>query len=149
VSDGADRRGRGRRRRRELPSFWSGDSESEEIWGEVFGDLKSRGPSDVELLASDAHRGMRKTATKHPQGVGWQGCRVHLLRETLAKLFWRDRPALVPEGVAAKWETKSSKLAKAIRAGVEETVAVATMDLPCEHRRRLHSTNMLERLSRE
>jgi transposase-like protein len=38
---------------------------------------------------------------------------------------------------------------EAIRAGVEDTLAVAAMDLPCEHRRRLHSTNKLERLNRE
>ena len=153
--------------RREILGFWPGDSESEDTWGEVFRDLKSRGLSGVELLVSDAHKGMRKAAMKHLQGVGWQRCRVHFLREMLAKVSWRDRAALaadlkaiytseeaaqcllVAEEVAAKWETKSLKLAKAIRAGVEDTLTVAAMELPSEHRRRLHSTNMLERLNRE
>jgi putative transposase len=153
--------------RREILGFWPGDSESEDTWGEVFRDLKARGLSGVELLVSDAHKGMRKAATKHLQNVGWQRCRVHFLREMQAKVSWRDRRALatdlkeiyasaevdqcllVAEEVAAKWEARSLKLANAIRSGVEDTLTVAAMDLPSEHRRRLHSTNVLERLNRE
>lgn len=153
--------------RREILGFWPGDSESEETWGEVFGDLKKRGLAGTELLVSDAHLGIRKAAAKHLQNVGWQRCRVHFLREMLAKVSWRDRPALaadlkeiyasaecgqcllVAEQVASKWEARCGKLAKAIRAGVEDTLTVAALDLPSEHRRRLHSTNMLERLNRE
>src|SRR5690606_9459166 len=80
--------------RREILGFWPGDSESEDTWGEVFRDLKARGLSGVELLVSDAHKGMRKAATKHLQNVGWQRCRVHFLREMQAKVSWRDRRAL-------------------------------------------------------
>src|SRR5690606_30590680 len=112
-----------------------------------FRDLKARGLSGVELLVPDAHKGMRKAATKHLQNVGWQRCRVHFLREMQAKVSWRDRRALatdlkeiyasaevdqcllVAEEVAAKWEARSLKLANAIRSGVEDTLTVAAMDL--------------------
>ncbi|MDO9002542.1 MAG: IS256 family transposase [Aquabacterium sp.] len=151
--------------RRDVLGYWLGDSESEATWGEAFGDLKERGLRGVELVVSDAHQGIRKALAKHLQGAAWQRCQVHLMRELLNKAAWQDRKGLAAdlkaiytseepqaclaaaEAVAAKWEKRLPKMAKALRAGVEDTLAV--LAFPREHRRRLRTTNMIERQNRE
>lgn len=151
--------------RREILSWRVGDSESEETWGEVFRDLKRRGLSGVELVVSDAHGGIRAALAKHFQGVSWQRCRVHLMRELLNKVSYKDHKALAEDlqavfrlsdkaqcrraaqEVAERWEKKAPQMTAALEAGLEDCLSV--LDLPATHRRRLHSTNLLERLMRE
>lgn len=150
--------------RREVLGWWLGDSESEETWSTVLRELKRRGLSGVSLVVSDAHSGIRAALSRHMQGVGWQRCRVHLMRELLKKVSWRDYRELAKDlrgiyasdekevclasalEVAQKWRGKSPSLSRALLAGVEDTLAVQS--LPREVRRRLHSTNLLERLMR-
>jgi len=150
--------------RREILGYYLGDSESEASWGEVFGDLKRRGLKGVVQVTSDAHKGLRAALAKHFQGVSWQRCRVHLMREMFKKVSWKDFKELagdlrsiyvseekeqclrVAEEVAQKWEPRAPKVTRALREGVEDTLAV--LDLPARHRKRLHSTNMVERLNR-
>jgi transposase-like protein len=151
--------------RRDVLGYWLGDSESEATWGEAFADLKARGLKGVELVVSDAHKGIRKALSKHFQGAGWQRCQVHLMRELLNRAAWQDRKELAAdlraiyaseepeqclaaaEAVAGKWERRLPKMAKALREGVEDTLAV--LAFPGEHRRRLRTTNMIERQNRE
>lgn len=151
--------------RRDVLGYWLGDSESEATWGEAFADLKGRGLRGVELVVSDAHKGIRKAVAKHFQGAAWQRCQVHLMRDLLNAASWRDRKELAAdlraiyaseekesclaaaEAVADKWEKKLPKMARALREGVEDTLAVWA--LPREHRRRLRTTNTIERQNRE
>lgn len=151
--------------RREILSLKVGDSESKECWGEVFSDLKARGVRGVEIIISDAHLGIQAAVSKHFQGVGWQRCKVHLMRELLAKVSYKSYKELAAdlrgiwssaekaqclaaaEEVAAKWENKAPAMAKALRAGVEATLEVWA--LPERLRRKLNSTNMLERVMQE
>jgi len=151
--------------RRDVLGYWVGDSESEATWGEALADLKGRGLRGVELVVSDAHKGLRKALAKHLQGTVWQRCQVHLMRELLNKAAWQDRKELAAdlkaiyaseetgqcleaaEAVAQKWERRLPKMAKALREGVEDTLAV--LGFPREHRRRLRTTNMIERQNRE
>lgn len=151
--------------RRELLGFWVGDSESEATWSEVLRDLKRRGVSGVEMVVSDAHGGIRAALARHLQGTAWQRCRVHLMRELLKKVGWRDykelaadlRAIFVSEDaqrclevageVADKWERRAPKMARALREGIEDCLTAKT--LGARLWRRLSSTNMLERLMRE
>ena len=151
--------------RRDALGYWLGDSESEATWSEAFAELKARGLSGVELVVSDAHQGIRKALAKHLQGAAWQRCQVHLMRELLNKASWQDYKELAHDlrsiyvseekeqclkaagEVAVKWEQRLPKMSKALREGVEDTLAV--LALPREHRRRLRTTNMIERQNRE
>lgn len=150
---------------RDVLGYWVGDTESETSWGEAFSDLKARGLKGVELVVSDAHGGIRKALARHMQGTAWQRCQVHLMRELLNKAAWQDRKELAAdlkgiyageereqclaaaEAVACKWEKHLPGMARALRAGVEDTLAV--LGFPRAHRRRLKSTNMIERQNRE
>lgn len=161
VAVGIDQHGR-----REVLSWRPGDSESEETWSEVFRDLKARGLSGVEILISDAHEGIQAAARRYLQGVSWQRCRVHFMRNALAKMGGSKDKAQVgkelkelfalsekelcrhaAEEMAVRWESKCPALSQQLRAGFEDCLTVH--DLPNRLRRRLHSTNMLERVMRE
>lgn len=151
--------------RRDVLGYWLGDSESEATWGEAFADLKARGVRGVELVVSDAHAGLRKALSRHFQGAAWQRCQVHLMRDLLNKASWKDYKELArdlkgiyasdekeaclvaAEAVAAKWEKRLPKMSKALREGVEDSLAV--LGFAREHRRRLRTTNMIERQNRE
>ena len=113
---------------REILDWRNGDSESEATWGELFRQLKDRGLRGPRLIVSDAHGGIVAALGRHFQGVRWQRCRVHFKREEMAQ----------------KWEAKRPKVAAMLRQGLEDGLTV--LDFPEGHRRRLGSTNMLERL---
>lgn len=147
---------------REILDWRNGDSESEAVWGEVFRQLKDRGLRGARLVVSDAHGGIRAALARHFQGVRWQRCRVHFKREMARKVahkeyreVLRDVAAVFAGGerreclrraeeMAEKWESRRPRVAAMLREGVEDCLTV--LDFPESHRRRLTSTNMLERL---
>jgi transposase-like protein len=148
--------------RREVLDWRVGDSESQETWGELFRQLKDRGLTGLRLVTSDAHSGIVSAMGRHFQGVAWQRCRVHFKREALRKVSWKvyrevaadlvvvfepeDRVECLRRGdeMAAKWEGRYPAVAKMLREGLEDCLAV--LDFPEHHHRRLQSTNMLENL---
>ena len=148
--------------KREILDWRVGDSESEETWGEMFRQLKDRGLKGLKLLTSDAHKGIVSAMVRHFQGVAWQRCRVHFKREVLRKVSWKayrevaadlvavfepvERAECLRRGqeLADKWEARYPAVAKMLREGLEDCLAV--LDFPEHHRRRLQSTNMLESL---
>lgn len=151
--------------RREILGYYVGDSESEATWGDVFRDLKQRGIRGVRMVISDAHKGIRAALTRHFQGILWQRCQVHFMREMLKKACRKDYKELAAdlkaifaseekeqclrtaEETAQKWEKRYPSLAKGIREGAENCLTVLAM--PPEQRRRLRTTNMLECVMRE
>lgn len=150
---------------REILGLWCGDSESEQTWSEAFADLKARGLSGVHIIVSDAHKGIQAAVARHFQGSLWQRCKVHWMREATKKVGWRDEKELIKDlrqifanedreqclrvagEIAANWRGRNKKLADWIERTVEQCLAVWTV--PQALRKRLNSTNMLERLMRE
>ena len=150
--------------RREVLDWRVGDSESEQCWGEVFRSLRDRGASGVELVVSDAHRGIRAALARHFQGAAWQRCRVHFKREMarrvsykLAKDVMKDLAAVFAPGeraeclwrgeeMAIRWQARCPAAASMLREGLGD--CLANLSFPEHHRRRLASTNLLERLMR-
>lgn len=147
---------------REILDWVNGDSESAATWGDLFRRLKDRGLRGVELVVSDAHEGIRGALERHFQGVEWQRCRVHfkremarkvgpreyrqVLRDLAAVLAGSDRAECLRRGeeMAANWEVRKPEVARMLRDGLEDCLTV--WSYPESHRRRLGSTNMLERL---
>ncbi len=150
---------------REVLGVWVADSESEASWGEVFSELSRRGLRGVRYLVSDDHQGMRKAIDRHFQGVLWQRCQVHFVRNVLNHTAARDKALVL---AALKSITEASTLVAARKAlaeaiemlGRRAPKAAALLDehgeeilavyqLPERHRKRMRSTNMLERLNQE
>jgi len=148
--------------RREVLDWRLGDSESERTWAEAFIDLKVRGLRGVRLLVSDAHAGIVSAARRHLQGVAWQRCRVHFMRELARKVGYKQAKGLMNEAravfaghsrpecllraeeMAVRWEAKNAGVSRLLREGSEDCLAV--LACPEDHRRRLASTNELENL---
>jgi transposase-like protein len=151
--------------RREILTWRLADVESEDTWSEVFRELKQRGVSGVQWLVSDGHAGIRAAVRSQFTGVAWQRCWTHFMRNALAKVAHKHKDALAKElsaarkfddvkvcvmeaeRIAQRWEKENPRAAEQIRAQFEETLAVH--DLPREHRRRVYTTNIMERLMRE
>jgi transposase-like protein len=151
--------------RREILTWRVGDVESEETWSEVFAELRQRGAQGVQWVISDGHEGLRNALEKQFPDASWQRCWTHFMRNALAKVGHKDKDAVAKDLVAARkledaktclmeaervamrYETRYPRLARQIREQFEQTLSVH--GLPKEHRRRVYTTNMMERLMRE
>jgi putative transposase len=147
---------------REVLDWRIGDSESQDTWGSLFRDLKDRGLRGLQLVVSDAHRGIRAALDRHFQGVAWQRCRVHFKREMGRKVSYKRLKELMKdiavvfagedrteclrraEEMAIQWQERNQAIADMLRNGLEDCLTV--LDFPECHHRRLTSTNMLENL---
>ena len=71
---------------REILGLSVGDSEDKVFWVEFLQGLRARGLSGVELVISDAHLGLKGAISEVLVGSSWQRCRVHFMRNVLAKV---------------------------------------------------------------
>ncbi len=150
---------------REILGVWNADSENEQSWSEVFRELKDRGLKGLKYVVSDDHSGLVKAVNRQFQGVIWQRCQVHFIRNVLNLVSKKDRsnilrylkeitesPSLesarkrLSEAVAAL-ETTHPKVSEYLDTYGEEILAVYA--LPEPHRKRMRTTNMLERHNQE
>ena len=127
--------------------------------------MSRRGLRGVRYVVSDNHRGMLKAVERHFQGVVWQRCQVHFVRNLLSHTTARDKPlalALLKSITEAPTPTAARKaVSDAVEAlGRRCPRAAALLDehseeilavyqLPDSHRKRMRSTNMLERVNQE
>ena len=142
-----------------------GNSESEECWGEVFGKLKERGLKGLKYVVSDQHHGLVKALNRHFQGTLWQRCQVHFIRNFMSKLKWKDLDKYLDdlkeifaapdkaEAMRRKGEfvIKLEKTYPEIASWIDENIefCFSIYALPPSHRKRMKSTNMIERLNKE
>jgi len=150
---------------RAILSVEIGDSENESSWDDVFKGLKNRGLRGVKYAVSDHHTGLVNALHRNFQGVAWQRCQVHFVRNFIMKLSRRDLKFYLPllkdifsaadekealrrkEQLVIKLEEKYPKVATWIDENIESCFTV--FHLPVEHRRKMKSTNMLERFNEE
>lgn len=151
--------------RREVLGFAVGDSETRAFWTEFLRGLRSRGLDGVQLVVSDSHAGLVAAIESVFLGAAWQRCRVHFVRDVLAKV-----PKGSGEMVAATIRTIFAQAdAEAVRTHlgtvasmlgrqfpqVEQMLTGAAVDItafadfPTGHWKKIWSTNPLERLNRE
>lgn len=150
---------------REILGLMLGDSESESSWGEFFTWLKSRGLRGVDIIVSDNHGGLVKAVRSHFQGVTWQRCQTHFMRNILDvtpksiqdELYPHLRAILdAPDVDTARvllnqtleaYENRAPKAMKVLEDGFDDATAI--LILPERYRRRLRTTNGVERLNEE
>jgi len=151
--------------RREVLGCASGDSETEDFWTEFLRDLRDRGLTGVQLVISDAHRGLVNAIATVLQGSGWQRCRVHFMRNVLAKVS-KGHDEMVAATIRTIFAQPGQKEVRAqvnlvagMLAGQFPAVAdmlldakadlTAFADFPLPHWRKIWSTNPIERLNKE
>ncbi len=140
-------------------------SENEADYDDLFRALSGRGLRGVKLVVSDDHKGLKAAVQRNFPGVAWQRCQVHFMRNLLMKLRLRDRGWVMaalrdvfnaPDRPAA--ESRLRRLAERLRSPYpdladwleeEAPETLSVFDYPEAHRRRLRTTNGLERLNQE
>lgn len=150
---------------REVIGFQICDTESEESWAGFFTDLKRRGLVDVDLLVSDHHQGLVKAIRKHFHGAAWQRCQTHFSRNVLDKTPKRHQPILKKHlryiydaenleqarkhlsETLKTFESSAPKAMTLLEDGFDDIMAV--MGLPEKYRKRLRTSNSIERLNEE
>jgi putative transposase len=68
---------------REILGARIAESEDSGFWLELFRDLKDRGLEGVEMVISDARKGIQKAVESSFLGASWQMCHVHFERAVL------------------------------------------------------------------
>ncbi len=150
---------------REIIGFKLANSETEDSWGTFFNSLKERGLKDVTLVTSDNHKGLVSAIKRHFQGASWQRCQTHFsrniidntpkslqpeIKEDLRNLYSAvdiESARKYRDLMFAKYEKKAPKAAAILDEGFDDITAV--LSLPLYYRKRLRTTNGVERLNQE
>jgi putative transposase len=150
---------------REVLGLDVGDSEDGAFWTAFLRSLKARGLGGVQLVVADAHTGLKQAISAVMAGAAWQRCRVHFLRNVLARvpkgsaemvaaairtIFAQPTGTEVVEQVdkvATMLASKFPAVATMLADAKEDLTAFAPF--PPTHWAKLWSTNPWERVNKE
>lgn len=141
-------------------------SEAEVHWRTFLKSLIDRGLHGIQMIVSDDHSGLKQARKACFPGVAWQRCQFHLQQNALhyvPKVAMRSEVSQdlrtvfnAPDRYEAKrqlgllvekYQTTAPDLSKWMESNVPEGLTV--FELTATHRRRLRTSNMLERLNQE
>ncbi len=150
---------------REIIGFEIANTENESSWGDFFVSLKERGLKNVHLITSDNHKGLVKAVRRHFQGATWQRCQTHFsknildatpkslqpeVKEELRKLYDAvdiDSARSVRDQIIYKYEDRAPRAMTLLDEAFDDITAVLTLTF--KYRKKLRTTNMVERLNQE
>ena len=152
--------------RREVLGTQVSLSEAEVHWREFFKDLYKRGLHGVKLMVSDAHPGIKAARKAVMSNVAWQRCQFHLQQNAQSYVTKRSLKSEVASDIRAifnaanqddakrqldlfveRYQKSMPKLSQWAENSIPEGLTVFGMDL-CEfNRKRLRTSNMIERLN--
>ena len=141
-------------------------SEAEVHWRQFLSDLKDRGLHGIELVTSDAHEGLAAARKAVFGSVPWQRCQFHLQQNAGQYVPTVDMRAPVAAAIRAifnapdmeeaehllskfldHYREPAPKLAEWAEENLPQGFTV--FNFPASHRRRLRTTNLVERLNEE
>ncbi len=141
-------------------------SEAEVHWREFLASLQERGLHGMEIVVSDQHAGLRAALLARMPNIPWQRCQFHFQQNAVAyvpKVHLRGEVAREIRAMfnsldlaeaqrrlktlVEKYKESAPKLAEWLEANAEECFTVFSR--PDAQRRRLRTTNGLERLNKE
>lgn len=141
-------------------------SEAEVHWREFLQDLLKRGLHGIVMVTSDDHAGLKAALKATLPGVMWQRCQFHLQQNAQAYVTKQSRKSEVaadirnifnaPDSKEAtrylgltieKYKSDMPKLTEWMDINIPEGLTV--FELPEKLRKRLRTSNMLERLMKE
>jgi len=141
-------------------------SEAEVHWRSFLEDLRKRGLFGMHMITSDDHSGLRAALRAVFPNVPWQRCQFHLqqnaqgyvpqvaMRKSVAQDIRdvfnspnREEADRLLALACDKYSESAPELAHWMESNIHEGLTV--FQLPAAHRRRLRTSNVLERLNRE
>jgi transposase-like protein len=127
--------------------------------------LRARGLGGVRLVVSDQHLGLKSAIESVMIGTAWQRCRVHFMRNVLAKVTRTNTHMVIAaiqtifaqpdadtvreqfERITATFTERFPDVATMLEGAREDLLAFCAF--PESHWRKIWSTNPLERVHRE
>lgn len=141
-------------------------SEQEVHWREFLTSLKDRGLHGTELFISDAHEGLKAARKAVFPAVPWQRCQFHVQQNAQKYVPRQSMKREVAEAIRGvfnalnreeaerqldrliqTYQDKAPKLATWAAEAIPEALTVFAF--PEGHRRRIRTSNMVERLNKE
>jgi transposase-like protein len=149
--------------RKDVLGLWIEQTEGAKFWLKVFNDLKTRGTQDILICVVDGLRGFPEAIEAvFPQAM-IQTCIVHLIRNSLNYVAWKDRKALAGQ-LKPVYEAVSAEAAEAALGAFEQsplgikcppiaqawrrqwTKVIPFFAFPPEVRKLIYTTNAIESL---
>lgn len=149
--------------RKDVLGLWIEQTEGAKFWLKVFNDLKLRGVEDILIAVVDGLRGFPEAIEAVFPNAQIQTCIVHLIRNSMNYVGWKDRKAVAAElkpiyqavnATAAEaallafeqgsWGKKCPPIAQAWRR--QWTQVIPFFAYPPEVRRIIYTTNAIESL---
>jgi putative transposase len=141
-------------------------SEAEPHWRAFLKSLKTRGLSGVKYAVSDDHDGLKNALKAEMTGVIWNRCQCHLQRNASGYVPKVSMRSQVAEDLRDVFNAKDRRSAEERLEGCVEKYAKSAPELACwmqenipdglnvfalpkGHRKRMRTTNTLERLHQE
>ncbi len=141
-------------------------SEAEVHWRSFLSSLKDRGLHGIELIVSDAHEGLQAARKAVFGSVPWQRCHFHLqqnagqyvpsvaMRSSVAadiRSIFNAPDLEEAEHLLSKFLDRYQKNAPKLVKWAEENLreGFTAFSFPLSHRRRVRTTNLVERLNGE
>lgn len=101
---------------RDILGLWIESTEGAKFWMKVFNDLKTRGVADILIAVTDGLKGMGEALSVVYPATTLQTCIVHLIRNSLDYVGWKERKALAaaikPIYTAASAEVAEAELGR-------------------------------------
>lgn len=151
--------------KREVLGVKIANRESTNSWKDFISHLLARGLSGVQLVISDAHKGLQVAITELLTNALWQRCYVHFLRNARdylprncsdssieeLKFIYEQRSIEDAHKEFRVWVTKWAERHEQLVSFAEENVfeTLTFYRFPKSHRVHLRSSNVLERLNQE
>ena len=152
--------------RREILGASVSLSEAEVHWRQFLESLVKRGLTGVELFTSDSHTGLTNALKAIFPSVPWQRCQFHMMQnamsyvpkkkmmdpivETMRDIFGArnltDARKKVKEAVV-NFSQSAAEFAAWLESNIED--GLTCFSFPKEHRKRIRTSNSLERVNRE
>lgn len=151
--------------KREVVGIDVGTSEDGAFRLQFLRSLIARGLSGVQLVTSDAHRGLKDAIATVFAGAAWQRCRTHFMANLLSRVPKRAQPAVAtmvrtiyqqpsPGEVHAQHRRVVEQLDEHFPMAAQQLAEagpdiLAFTGFPIAHWRQIWSNNPLERLNKE
>src|ERR671932_1435154 len=134
---------------KEILGLWLERNEGAKFWLRVMNELRNRGVEDVLVAVVDGLKGFPEAITAVFPDATVQTCIVHLLRQSLAFVAYKDRKA-VAAALKDIYRAVDAAAGEAALAAFEEGAwdeVVPFYAFPTEVRRLLYTTNAIEALN--